>query len=104
MKLIVELGTDHNDGDKQSDINKIVKCSDTWSIGLSTEKCKIIHLGNQKNPRGYLVAGNKVGVTECERDLTVLISSDATWHGQVNSAASQSCSRIDEEHTELMVR
>ena len=31
----------------------------------------------------------KIGVTECERDLGVLVSSDGTWHEQVNSAASK---------------
>ena len=46
-KLIVELGTDWGDDDMQSDINKIVKWWKTWSMELSPEKCKVMHLGKQ---------------------------------------------------------
>ena len=37
-KLIVELRADRDDGDMQSDINKIVKWCETWSMKLSPEK------------------------------------------------------------------
>ena len=55
----------------------------------SPEKCKVMHLGKQKNPEDYLIARKKIGLTVCERDLGVLISSDGTWHEQVSSAASK---------------
>ena len=73
----------------QSDINKIVKWCKTWSMELSPEKCKVMHLGTQTNPEDYFIAGKKLGVTECERDLGVLVSSDGTWHEQVITAASK---------------
>ena len=60
-KLIVELGTYREDGDIQSDINW-TEC-ETWSMKLSQEKCKIMDLGNQPSPEGYLIAGKKVSVT-----------------------------------------
>ena len=47
-----------------------------------------MHLGKQLNPKGDFIAGRKISDTECERDLSVLVSS-GTWHEQVNSAASQ---------------
>ena len=50
---------------------------------LSPEKCKVMHLGKQTNPEDYFIAGKKIGVTECERDLGVLVSS-GTRHEQVN--------------------
>ena len=40
---------------------------------LSPEKCRILHLGKQTNPEDYFIAGKKAGVTECERDLSVLV-------------------------------
>ena len=43
----------------------------------------------ETNPEDYFIAGKKLSVTECERDLGVLVSSDGTWHEQVNSAASK---------------
>ena len=71
----------------QFDINKIVKWFYTWSMELSPEKCKIMHLRKQIKPEDYLIAGKKIDITE---DLGVLVSSDGTWHEQVNSGASKS--------------
>ena len=75
----------------QYDINRIVKWSETWSMefSLSPEKCKIMHVGKQTNPEEFFIAGKKIGLTECERDLGILVSSDRTCHEQFNSAASK---------------
>ena len=77
-KLIVDLGADRDDDDMQFNINRIVKWCETWSIELSLEKYKIMHLDYHPSPENYFIAGKKIGVTECERDLGVLISSDGT--------------------------
>ena len=47
-----------------------------------------MHLGKQSSPKDYFIP-EKIGVTECDRDLGVLVSSDVTWHEQINSAASK---------------
>ena len=47
-KLIIELGADRDDDDMQSNINKIVKWCKTWSMELTPEKCKGMHLGKQR--------------------------------------------------------
>ena len=70
----------------QSDINKIVKWCETCSMKLTIEKC--MHLRIQSNSEDYFIAENKLSVTECEKDLDVLVSTDDTYHEQVNSAAS----------------
>ena len=75
----MELGTDRDDDDMQSDINNIVKWCETWSMELSPEKCKFMHLGKQTNPEDYFIAEKKIGVTECERDLGVLVPSDGLF-------------------------
>ena len=48
-----------------------------------------MYLDKQFSPKGYFIAEKKLGVTECEKDLDFLISSDGTGHEQVNSAASK---------------
>ena len=90
-KLIVEIGTDRENDDMQSEINKIVKWCETWSMELSPEKCKVMHLGKQTNPNDYFIARKKQGITDCERDFGVLVSSDGTWHEQTNSSALNYC-------------
>ena len=66
----------------QSDIKKLIKWCKTWSMELSPEKCKVMQLGNQKTQKIISLQKKKKGVTECERDLSVLVSSDGTWHEQ----------------------
>ena len=86
---MVELVADRDDDDMQSDIKKIVKWCETWSMELNSESCKIMHLGRQSSPEEYFIEEKKLSVTEYERDLDVLVSSDGTWHKQVNSAATK---------------
>ena len=73
----------------QADINRIIEKCETWSMKLSPEKCKKMQLGNQNDPRDYFIANRKLGTTDCEMGLRVLVSSDGTWHKQVCSAASK---------------
>ena len=37
-----------------------------------------MHLGKQIKPEDYFIAGKKIGISACERDLGVLVSSDGT--------------------------
>ena len=48
----------------------------TWSMELSPKKCKVMHLVKQSSPKDYFIAEKKLRVTECERDLGVLVSSE----------------------------
>ena len=82
-KLVVERGTDRDDDDMQSDINKIVNWGETCAIDSSPEKYKVMHIRKQSNSVDYFIAG-KLSVTAYETDLDVLVSADGTWHEQVN--------------------
>ena len=73
----------------QYDKNKIVEWYETWSMKLSLDKCKVMHLGKRSNPEDSFIAGKKLNVTKCERDLGVLVSADGTLRAKVNSAASE---------------
>ena len=62
----------------QTDIDGIVEWYKTWSMELSPEISKIMHLGKQSSHKDYFIDEKKIGVTECEPDLGVLVSSDRT--------------------------
>ena len=49
----------------QYDINRIVRWCEAWSMELSPEKCKVMHLEKQSNPEDYFIARKKIGLTEC---------------------------------------
>ena len=42
----------------QTDIDKIVEWCKTWSMELSPEKYKIMHLGKQSSPKDNFIAEN----------------------------------------------
>ena len=51
---------------------------------------QVYAFGETIKPKGlFHCAGIKLNVTECERNLPVLLSADGTKHKQVNSAASK---------------
>ena len=52
-KLIEDLGTYRDDEDMQFDISKIVKWCETWSMELSPEKFKVMHLEKQSSLEDY---------------------------------------------------
>ena len=75
-----------------------------WSMKSYPEKRKMMHLWKQSYPENYcfhcrglfhlLKLNNKkkfqekkLNVMERERDLSVLVSADGTWHEQINSTA-----------------
>ena len=60
----------------KNDIDKIFEWCKTWSMEICPEKCKIMHLGRQSSLKDYFVYEKKLGVTNCERDLGVLVSSN----------------------------
>ena len=39
----------------QSDINNVVNWSKNWKLGMNLNKCKVLHLGNQKPNFDYLM-------------------------------------------------
>ena len=75
-KLIVELRPHRYE--MLSDINRIIKWCDTWSMEQRPEKSNAMHLGKQSNPENYFIVEKRIRVTECERGLGVLVSSGGT--------------------------
>ena len=78
MLMMVELGTDQDDDDMQSNINMIVKRCETWSVEFSPEQCKVMSFGKQLNPEDYFISEKNIDATECEKDLGILVLYDRT--------------------------
>ena len=65
-----------------------------------------MHLGKQTNLEDYFIAWIKIGVTECERDLDVLVSSrcHVARISQLCCIESRPGSRVDVEHITFIFR
>jgi ribonuclease P/MRP protein subunit RPP40 len=60
----------------QTDINKLVEWAATWQMSFNVSKCKVMHIGSSNPNSVYSMEGLPLQVTEAEKDLGVIISSD----------------------------
>jgi len=60
----------------QSDSDNLVTWAEKWQMDLNVQKCKVMHVGKQKDSFSYYMGGMKLTEEEVEKDLGVWISSD----------------------------
>ena len=64
------------------DLNRLGEWSETWQMPLNLEKCKVMHIGQANSKSDYSLQGKAMVVTDLEKDLGVLISSDLKFSKQ----------------------
>ena len=71
----------------QEDLDTLVQWSKKWQMTFNVEKCKVMHIGKQKELRAnYFMHGYELQECHEEKDLGVLISSDLKVGSQCNQA------------------
>ena len=76
----------------QGDIDNLVEWSDVWMMAFNMDKCSLCTITRKRNPiiYDYNMRGNALKRVEAQRDLGVLITSDARFnehiYAQVNKA------------------
>jgi len=60
----------------QSDLDKVVTWAEKQQMDFNVKKCKVMHVGKQKDGCSYYMGGMKLLEEEVEKDLGVWISSD----------------------------
>ena len=68
-------------------LDKLCKWAKTWVMAFNVDKCHIMHLGLHNQKQEYQMDGCKLGNTECERDIGVLISNNLKPSQQCKNAA-----------------
>ena len=77
-KIIAESECDKDNG-LQEDLNRVVEWCDTWSMSLNAAKCKVMHCGKNNPKRANWIAKTPLVVTEKEKDLGVIITSNGKF-------------------------
>ncbi|KAK3089449.1 hypothetical protein FSP39_003702 [Pinctada imbricata] len=90
----------------QSDINNLLRWSDTWLLSFNADKCKHLHLGGQTNIR-YKMGDKEITSTNHEKDLGVIVDNELKFQlhistqvkkaNQIVGLIKRSFSYIDEE-------
>ena len=59
-----------------NDLKKLGEWSKRWQMPFNTEKCKVMHIGNNNPQANYSLLGKEIKSVEQEEDLGVIISKD----------------------------
>jgi len=83
------------DGDQlQQDLDALEKWSQDWQLKFNADKCKVMHIGEQREPHSYYMTKDdipvKLEITKLEKDLGVYVDPTLTFSAhceqQVNKA------------------
>ena len=86
-KAAQTIETDTDKDKLQKGLDGMVDWASKWGMEFNVSKCKIMHIG-RTNPRNeYLMNGQRVGTTDEERDIGVIISSNLKTSAQCREAA-----------------
>ena len=73
----------------QQDIDRLQQWSETWQLRFNASKCKVMHLGNQKEPHIYSMSSNNTPIaletTRVEKDLGVYVDAGLTFEEHVQT-------------------
>ena len=68
----------------QSDLDQLVKWSETWQMKFNFEKCKVMHVGRAIRETVYKMGGQELNQIETEKDLGVMVNSKLSASDQVS--------------------
>ena len=75
-KLFGRASSDNQCAAIQMSLNSLIDWSEKWQMSFNTEKCKVLHFGNNNKKYKYKMGENELQSTNCERDLGVHIQCD----------------------------
>jgi hypothetical protein len=77
----------------QQDLDSLQKWSDKWQLRFNTSKCKVMHLGKQKDPHTYYMERDErpaaLETTSVEKDLGVNVDEDLNFEEHVETQTSK---------------
>ena len=73
----------------QSDLDIAFKWSQDWLLKFNINKCAVMHYGSNNKKYPLFIDGNQLIVSENERDLGVLFSTNLKWKNQVITASNK---------------
>ena len=88
-KLYITIQTKEDASSLQEDIDSLVRWSLNWQLPFNVEKCKIMRIGNDKNPQTYYMNKQPLDYVKEEKDLDVVVDNRLKFHKHAASAVKQ---------------
>ena len=73
----------------QSTINRLLEWSEEWQMLFNSDKCHILHLGNNNARQSYSMGGDELKPVEYEKDFGVVVHQSLKPHMQYTRAAAR---------------
>jgi hypothetical protein len=86
-KLGHTVSSDVERGELQEALDNLCRWADLWGMEFNVKKCKVMHVGNNNQRFQYTMGGEKLEVTEEERDIGVNMTSSLKPSQQCKNAA-----------------
>ena len=88
-KLYRTIQTKGDASSLQEDIDSLVRWSLNWQLPFNAENCKIMRIGNDKNPQTYYMNEQPLDYVKEEKDLGVVVDNRLKLHKLAASAVKQ---------------
>ena len=75
-KIASRVTTSDDQEKVQSDLDRLANWAQKWQMNFNTDKCKVLHIGNNNDHANYSLNGVQLSKVDQEKDLGVIISSD----------------------------
>ena len=84
-KLYARVNTEYQRSSLQTDINNLVKWSETWQLQFNSSKCKHLHLGIESGFT-YHMEGKEIELVNEEKDLGVIVDNKLKFQTHIASS------------------
>ena len=76
-------------------LEKIFTWLENWQLALSNEKCAVMHLGSKNPETKYHLGGYQLPITECYKDLGILIDNNLSFHSHYNAIVTKAFNSVN---------
>jgi len=75
-KVFMQVNDEQDREQLQADLDCLTEWSEKWQMPFNASKCRVMHLGRSNNKFEYSMRNHKLEVTNEERDLGIIMSSN----------------------------
>ena len=93
LKMLKKVSTSKDAEELQQNIETIESWAEEWQMQLNADKCSVMHLGRNNQEYKYKLKDQVLKVTECERDLGVMVQNNLKNHEQCKKVAAK-CNQL----------
>ena len=69
----------------QSDLDRLVAWAKKWQLECNTNKCEVLHFGNNNSSQNYLMNGSVLERSNVKKDFGVMISNDLKYTSHIDN-------------------